>query len=155
MDCVTCDKCKVWGKLQILGLGTAIRILLTPEQFLHNPENVLSRQEIIALINSLNQLAASVKFASHATDLELTDRLENVRGGALHMVILIFMVIIAIVIIRYVYLWRRKGRRGGWKGKESEESDEGETDDETSPREVNMKQRNGRSGRKGEETKEE
>eukprot|EP00631_Chrysoreinhardia_giraudii_P000384 CAMPEP_0197420232 /NCGR_PEP_ID=MMETSP1170-20131217/5710_1 /TAXON_ID=54406 /ORGANISM="Sarcinochrysis sp, Strain CCMP770" /LENGTH=67 /DNA_ID=CAMNT_0042947383 /DNA_START=1 /DNA_END=201 /DNA_ORIENTATION=+ len=28
MDCVTCERCKVWGKLQILGLGTALKILL-------------------------------------------------------------------------------------------------------------------------------
>jgi hypothetical protein len=30
MDCVTCEKCRVWGKLQILGIGTAIKILLHP-----------------------------------------------------------------------------------------------------------------------------
>ncbi len=27
MDCVGCDKCKLWGKLQITGLGTALKIL--------------------------------------------------------------------------------------------------------------------------------
>jgi hypothetical protein len=30
MDCVVCEKCKLWGKLQILGIGTAIKILLHP-----------------------------------------------------------------------------------------------------------------------------
>lgn len=29
MDCVGCDKCKVWGKLQVSGLATAIKILFT------------------------------------------------------------------------------------------------------------------------------
>ncbi len=27
MDCVGCDKCKLWGKLQVTGLGTALKIL--------------------------------------------------------------------------------------------------------------------------------
>lgn len=29
MDCVGCEKCRLWGKLQILGLGTALKILFT------------------------------------------------------------------------------------------------------------------------------
>lgn len=27
MDCVGCDKCRLWGKLQVSGLGTAMKIL--------------------------------------------------------------------------------------------------------------------------------
>jgi hypothetical protein len=27
MDCVGCDKCRLWGKLQVTGLGTALKIL--------------------------------------------------------------------------------------------------------------------------------
>ena len=27
MDCVGCEKCKLWGKLQTTGLGTALKIL--------------------------------------------------------------------------------------------------------------------------------
>ena len=27
MDCVTCEKCRLWGKLQVLGFGTALKIL--------------------------------------------------------------------------------------------------------------------------------
>ncbi|XP_068237084.1 ero1-like protein [Palaemon carinicauda] len=29
MDCVGCDKCRLWGKLQITGLGTALKILFS------------------------------------------------------------------------------------------------------------------------------
>lgn len=35
MDCVGCEKCRLWGKLQVLGLGTAMKILFSvdgPEQ---------------------------------------------------------------------------------------------------------------------------
>jgi hypothetical protein len=27
MDCVGCDKCRLWGKVQTTGLGTALKIL--------------------------------------------------------------------------------------------------------------------------------
>ena len=27
MDCVGCDKCRLWGKLQTSGVGTALKIL--------------------------------------------------------------------------------------------------------------------------------
>jgi hypothetical protein len=27
-DCVSCEKCKLWGKLQVLGIGTALKVLL-------------------------------------------------------------------------------------------------------------------------------
>ena len=68
MDCVTCEKCRVWGKLQILGLGTAIKILLTPEAELASSvslsRGVLNRQEVIALVNTLHQLSKSVGFAA-------------------------------------------------------------------------------------------
>ena len=31
MDCVGCDKCRLWGKLQVSGLGTALKILFELE----------------------------------------------------------------------------------------------------------------------------
>lgn len=27
LDCTGCDKCRLWGKLQVSGLGTALKIL--------------------------------------------------------------------------------------------------------------------------------
>ena len=29
LDCVSCEKCKLWGKLQILGIGTALKVLMS------------------------------------------------------------------------------------------------------------------------------
>eukprot|EP01132_Coremiostelium_polycephalum_P002796 gene2796-3477_t len=54
LNCVTCEKCKLYGKLQTLGLGTALKILFD--------DNVssLQRNEIIALINTLRQLSTSI-----------------------------------------------------------------------------------------------
>ena len=58
MDCVTCERCRLWGKLQILGLGTALKILLADgDEF---GLGVLQRNEVVALINTLAQLAKSV-----------------------------------------------------------------------------------------------
>jgi hypothetical protein len=42
MDCVGCEKCKIHGKLQILGLGTALKILLEDRTC-----ETLQRNEII------------------------------------------------------------------------------------------------------------
>jgi hypothetical protein len=68
MDCVSCERCRVWGKLQILGLGTAIKILLSSSgpsgDAAEGDLPDLSRQEVIALINTLNQFARSVEFAA-------------------------------------------------------------------------------------------
>lgn len=97
MDCVTCEKCKVWGKLQILGLGTAIKILLSSSETLEKAsselaaysslsyypamprrEVFLNRQEIVALINTLHQFARSIEFAATASDLELHEKLSSI-----------------------------------------------------------------------------
>jgi hypothetical protein len=78
---VTCEKCRLWGKLQILGIGTAIKILLTNENDLMIKKNTdiwetavnpaasssfLNRQEVIALLNTLNQFSKSVEFSARA-----------------------------------------------------------------------------------------
>ncbi|OAY64905.1 Endoplasmic reticulum oxidoreductin-1 [Ananas comosus] len=63
MDCVGCEKCRLWGKLQVLGLGTALKILFSVEEQhpLYQPLQ-LQRNEVIALVNLLNRLSESVKF---------------------------------------------------------------------------------------------
>lgn len=54
MDCVGCEKCKVWGKLQFLGVATSLKIL-------SEGDLSLERNEVIALINLLERLSASVE----------------------------------------------------------------------------------------------
>jgi len=36
MDCVDCEKCRLWGKLQITGLGTALKILFNHDELVFN-----------------------------------------------------------------------------------------------------------------------
>ncbi|KAI3466838.1 hypothetical protein Pfo_023501 [Paulownia fortunei] len=62
MDCLGCEKCRLWGKLQVLGLGTALKILFSVNgQELSAQRLQLQRNEVIALINLLHRLSESVK----------------------------------------------------------------------------------------------
>ncbi|EDV40534.1 uncharacterized protein Dana_GF10559 [Drosophila ananassae] len=73
MSCVGCDKCKLWGKLQTQGLGTALKILyseklnLATESGLWDKPHIeadpifrLSRTEIVALFNAFGRLSNSI-----------------------------------------------------------------------------------------------
>lgn len=55
MDCVGCEKCRLWGKLQILGLGTALKILFT--------------------VNSEDNLRHNVRSCTHKTHIFQPDAL--------------------------------------------------------------------------------
>lgn len=62
MDCVGCEKCRLWGKLQVLGLGTALKILFSVDSKTHPYTPLqLQRNEVIALVNLLHRLSESVK----------------------------------------------------------------------------------------------
>ena len=58
MDCVSCEKCKLWGKLQILGIGTALKVLLSEGA---GAGYDLERNEIIAVFNTLSKLSQSIR----------------------------------------------------------------------------------------------
>ncbi|KAG0285947.1 hypothetical protein BGZ96_009882 [Linnemannia gamsii] len=63
MDCVGCEKCRLWGKVQTSGLGTALKILFSYNDEHLNPikhPNLLQRTEIVALFNTLNRVSESV-----------------------------------------------------------------------------------------------
>ncbi|KAI4343088.1 hypothetical protein MLD38_027631 [Melastoma candidum] len=63
MDCVGCEKCRLWGKLQVLGLATALKILFSVNGLEQSNRNLqLQRNEVISLMNLLNRLSESVKF---------------------------------------------------------------------------------------------
>ncbi|XP_069505854.1 ERO1-like protein alpha [Ambystoma mexicanum] len=66
MDCVGCIKCRLWGKLQTQGLGTALKILFSEKQIENLPDSgpsygfQLTRQEIVAFFNAFGRIATSV-----------------------------------------------------------------------------------------------
>ncbi|KPP63820.1 ERO1-like protein alpha-like, partial [Scleropages formosus] len=62
MDCVGCFKCRLWGKLQTQGLGTALKIMFSERQIEALPKSTgskpgfqLTRQEIVALFNAFGR----------------------------------------------------------------------------------------------------
>jgi hypothetical protein len=82
MDCVTCSKCKMWSKVHVLGLGTALKVVLgdvrtpaTTEGHFQVPDAdkvdddmdsarppppKLTRNEIVALINTARSFSDSI-----------------------------------------------------------------------------------------------
>ncbi|KAL1705002.1 hypothetical protein EV121DRAFT_204574 [Schizophyllum commune] len=68
MDCTGCDKCRLWGKVQTMGLATAMKILFELDETALDPNanaGLLTRQEVVALINTLHRFAESL----HATNV--------------------------------------------------------------------------------------
>jgi len=68
MDCVGCDKCRLWGKVQTSGLGTALKVLFEMDEKSLDPtanQNLLSRSEVVALINTLHRLVESLHFVGN------------------------------------------------------------------------------------------
>ncbi|KAJ9468581.1 Fumarate reductase [Diplonema papillatum] len=69
LDCVTCQKCKLHGKLFLLGLGTALKILLIPESLLLS--SPLAREEMVALVNTAQKLSSSIEYVGKLQNLFL------------------------------------------------------------------------------------
>ncbi|KAM5355102.1 hypothetical protein ACJ41O_001748 [Fusarium nematophilum] len=59
MDCVGCDKCRLWGKLQTAGYGTALKVLFELD---NNSADVpvLKRTELVALFNTYARISSSM-----------------------------------------------------------------------------------------------
>lgn len=69
MDCVGCDKCRLWGKLQTQGMGTALKILFSGKFEYNRQEHThvlsdknggqikfkLTRTELVALFNAFGR----------------------------------------------------------------------------------------------------
>lgn len=74
LDCVTCEKCKLWGKLQVLGVGTALKVLMSEGA---GAVYDLERNEIIAMFNTLSKLSQSIRTIDYMSSL-----LQDPLGGA-------------------------------------------------------------------------
>ncbi|KAF5370868.1 hypothetical protein D9758_001902 [Tetrapyrgos nigripes] len=64
MDCVGCDKCRLWGKVQTTGIATALKILFELDEKTLDPRsnaNLLQRSEVVALFNTLHRFSESLE----------------------------------------------------------------------------------------------
>lgn len=80
MDCVSCDKCRLWGKLQTVGYGTALKVLFEYDELKNGENPPLRRTELVALVNTLDRVSNSLTALSNLRKFsrgEITD--ENQR----------------------------------------------------------------------------
>ena len=63
MDCVGCDKCRLWGKVQTHGMGTALKIL-----FADLPRNGANKAQIG---NGLTEMPAPFKLTRFLSNNEM------------------------------------------------------------------------------------
>lgn len=107
MDCVGCEKCRLWGKLQFLGIGTALRILFEEE----TPR--LERNELIALLNVFHKLSTSIIWVDKMEDIIRRDSRMNAKLGA----------IVAIIMLTFLAVHLRPQNQQ--KGREEQRSRDG------------------------------
>lgn len=67
MDCVGCDKCRLWGKLQVNGLGTALKILFDGSHL--KQDRLLQRSELVALVNTVHRISESIRAVETFRDM--------------------------------------------------------------------------------------
>lgn len=85
MDCVGCDRCRLWGKLQAAGYGTALKIVFELSENsvddIHSKELMASlrRSELVSLINTFDRLSKSVEAIEYFRN-EVRADLENTLG---------------------------------------------------------------------------
>lgn len=60
MDCVGCDKCRLWGKVQTAGYGAALKVLFEFDETKNGENPHLRRTELVALVNTLGRLSHSL-----------------------------------------------------------------------------------------------
>jgi ERO1-like protein alpha len=88
MDCVDCEKCKTYGKLQINGLGTALKIIFDEN---YKQQIKLSRNEIISLVNTITKWSTSIKLIQVMFDRANEIRFEGIKISSFLFFLLIFV----------------------------------------------------------------
>jgi len=84
MDCVGCDKCRLWGKVQTMGVATALKVLFEMDEKALDPRkntNLLQRSEVVALFNTLHRFSESLQavdtFREMWRDVKARDVVKN------------------------------------------------------------------------------
>lgn len=86
-DCISCDKCRLNGKVQIEGLGTALKIIFTNSRDLKS----LKKTELIAFIHLLNKLSESLKMHKDFLEMEKDQEFKSKaykHGGAYILIVM-------------------------------------------------------------------
>mmetsp|Transcript_9443 Transcript_9443/g.29134 ORF Transcript_9443/g.29134 Transcript_9443/m.29134 type:complete len:617 (-) Transcript_9443:54-1904(-) len=97
MDCVACETCKIHAKLQVLGIGTALRILLSKDA--QALAETLQRNEVIALVNTIQKFSDSIRIIASMREREQTILL---RRQAFFGLLLLGVLCLAAVFLRFL-----------------------------------------------------
>ena len=81
MDCVGCDKCRLWGKLQTAGYGAALKVLFEFDENDSSRDPPLRRTELVALVNTLDRLSHSIAAAGEFGEMIRSREMEEERKG--------------------------------------------------------------------------
>ncbi|EPX70856.1 ER oxidoreductin Ero1b [Schizosaccharomyces octosporus yFS286] len=79
MDCVGCERCRLWGKIQTNGFGTALKILFEVSDVENEIDQFestsfplqLRRSEIVALVNTFDRLSRSIDYIQKFHELHI------------------------------------------------------------------------------------
>merc|ERR1712154_81623 len=78
IDCVGCEKCKLHAKCEVLGLGTALKILFSKDTL---SVDMFERNEILALIVTLGKYSDAIQFVEDMEEqIELNRIRANIQG---------------------------------------------------------------------------
>lgn len=88
MDCVGCDRCRLWAKVQVSGYGTALKIVFDLSESDADDAKSrevmasLTRSELVALINTFDRVSKSIEAVEYFRDMvqetqELEDRVSS------------------------------------------------------------------------------
>lgn len=96
MDCVSCDKCRLNGKVQVRGLATALKVLFLPDSQKQKVIQNLKIGEMVSLIQLASKLSESLlvldKFTLIEAEMQLKwHRVSFVFSGVLGIGLLALM----------------------------------------------------------------
>eukprot|EP01083_Nonionella_stella_P117339 349546_1 len=77
IDCVGCEKCKLHAKCELLGLGTALKILFTRDVL---SVDMFERNEMLALIVTLAKYSDAIQFVE---DMEEQIKINKLSGASI------------------------------------------------------------------------
>lgn len=78
VNCVSCDKCRMWSNLHMLGMGTALKITLAKTiQERKSILGTLQRNEVVALFNTLHSFSEALHFVNTFSILDTNNITKN------------------------------------------------------------------------------
>lgn len=97
-DCIECEKCRVWSKVQFRGLLAALKVFLTPD-------SSLAREEVVALVNTLRQLSESVKWNKLVREVDLAPPTQPIKTSHMNVANLGISATVVAVGLLSIYFW--------------------------------------------------